>query len=87
MGIASPRLSWRFSSSTQDWRQRSYELRVTGNGKRETFQVDSSESVLVPWSSAPLKSREQATVEVAVTGEDGETTPWLTTKVEAALQG
>jgi alpha-L-rhamnosidase len=87
VGIPSPRLSWRFSGSTKDWQQKSYDLRITRDGKTETLHVDSGESVLVPWPSAALRSREQATAEVSVTGVDGETTPWVSAKVEAALLG
>lgn len=47
--------------------------------------MESRESVLVPWPDSPLQSREQVTVQVAVTGRDGSTTEWFETRVEAAL--
>ncbi|EFX00699.1 alpha-l-rhamnosidase [Grosmannia clavigera kw1407] len=76
IGVASPRLSWRFvvqDDTPQGWEQTGYELEVVRStaaaNEVETYQVqDSSTSVLVPWPSTPLRSREQARVRVRVTG-------------------
>lgn len=81
---ASPRLSWRFDGDARDWTQVGYEVRVTRNGKAETFAVDSAASVLVPWPSEPLASRDAAHVEVRSRGADGWTN-WTAADVEAAF--
>jgi hypothetical protein len=81
-----PRLSWRFGPSTvKDWTQASYEVVVTRNGKDEQYKVDSAESVLVPWPSKPLSSRESATVKVRAIGKDGTSTDWKEAKLELGL--
>jgi alpha-L-rhamnosidase len=85
IGVASPRLSWRFAGDAKDWYQRSYDIRLTRKGREQTFHVETHESVLVPWPDSPLQSREQVTVRMAVTGHDGLTTEWFETRVEAAL--
>lgn len=80
----SPRLSWRFGSTdTKDWTQESYTVTVKRNGKDEDYDVTSAESVLVPWPSKPLSSREIVKVQVKVTGNDGSSTqsPELTLEV------
>lgn len=86
---ACPRLSWRFKATlVKGWQQASYELRVqrgSGNGKEEEYFVTSAESSLVPWPSAPLASRETATVMVRATGQDGSKTDWASLRLEAAL--
>jgi alpha-L-rhamnosidase len=83
---ASPRLSWRFASTTdRDWVQASYEIVVNRNGKEEQYKENSHDSVLVPWPSKPLTSRERATVKVRATGTDGSTTDWKETHLEVGL--
>lgn len=47
--------------------------------------MNSSESILVPWPSSPLVSRERVTVKVRATGTDGSTTDWSTLTIEVAL--
>ncbi|CAK7244657.1 MAG: hypothetical protein STHCBS139747_006201 [Sporothrix thermara] len=108
IGSAAPRLSWRFVSSCddddddnnappQDWLQTAYEIEVLRHGSTtpERYRVESGDSVLVPWPSTPLTSREQAKVRVRVYGRTGDPdaenntniasswSPW--TIVEAAL--
>jgi alpha-L-rhamnosidase len=86
-----PRLSWRFASSAvRDWVQTSYTLRVIrssgeGSSQQEEHHVDSSNSLLVPWPSSPLSSREVVDVQVQAHGRDGSQTNWASLKVEAAL--
>ncbi|TVY84784.1 hypothetical protein LSUE1_G001399 [Lachnellula suecica] len=89
IGHARPRVSWRFSShdddTTTDWIQESYEIHIgreNGAGL-EKYRVDSSESVLVPWPSWGLKSRESVWVQVRShgkakheTGYEKEVTDW-----------
>lgn len=73
VGTATPRLSWRFGGDASNWKQASYEVKITRPSGANTFKVSSDESVLVPWPDRPLASRERATVEVLVHGEDGST--------------
>lgn len=85
IGTATPRLSWRVSAGTlSNWTQKSYRidierqrpqapLQIPLQAASETYQVDSDESVFVPWPSQPLASREVATVRVLVVGDgDGD---------------
>ncbi|RDW85125.1 hypothetical protein BP6252_02715 [Coleophoma cylindrospora] len=65
IGNACPRLSWRFTSIAKDWKQSGYDLEVRRkDGKTESYHVEGSQSVLAPWPSQPLESREQASVRV-----------------------
>ncbi|KAI9157948.1 alfa-L-rhamnosidase [Paramyrothecium foliicola] len=82
----SPRLSWRFSATDfKGWRQKAYEVTITRGGEKESYSVDSAESVYAPWPSRPLVSREVADIEVRAIGEDGSKTDWEQLTVEAAL--
>ncbi|KAM0514529.1 hypothetical protein ACHAPE_006824 [Trichoderma viride] len=102
VGHARPRISWRFSSSDVDskcWEQASYEIQIgrQGHDKAEAisnYHVQSSDSVLVPWPSRALQSRESAWIKVKAHGKkinaDGkettESTEWSDAAiVEAAL--
>ncbi|WVQ79775.1 hypothetical protein IAT38_001875 [Cryptococcus sp. DSM 104549] len=84
---ASPRFSWRFGSTElKDWTQDSYELVISRNGKPdETYTVQSSESVLVPWPSAPLRSREVVGVKARAIGTNQAATNWASLTIEAAF--
>lgn len=69
-----PRISWKFLTSdgtTRDWVQTGYELEVQrpGSEKAETYNIEGSQSVLVPWPSAPLQSRQSVTVRVRSFGK------------------
>jgi alpha-L-rhamnosidase len=72
IGECAPRLSWRIESAPEGWRQAGYEIQVDSARHR----VESPESVLVPWPTSPLQSRDRRTVRIRVTGADGETSPW-----------
>jgi alpha-L-rhamnosidase len=96
IGVASPRLSWRFVSEddvAQNWEQTGYEIEIvhpaaeSESDAAEVYRLDSNASVLVPWPSRPLKSREQARVRVRVYGNVGpEPTDWSPwTLIECAL--
>lgn len=91
IGEASPRLSWRFrdDEGVAGWAQSSYQIRITrpDSTTPELYTVTSSQSVLVDWPSAPLKSGQGATVRVRAsqsalspdsseTASDLDTTPW-----------
>lgn len=87
LGIAEtcPRLSWRFSGTIRDWVQRSYEIRIErSGGSDETYKIDSSASVLVPWPGAPLLARERAKVSVRAHGNHS-STEWASIEVEVGL--
>lgn len=82
---ANPRLSWRFeSTSIKGWRQSSYDIKIARQGRNEDYHVDSSESILVPWPSSPLTSREIANIKVRAIGHDGSQTEWESITIEAA---
>ncbi|KGO40530.1 Bacterial alpha-L-rhamnosidase [Penicillium expansum] len=96
IGVATPRLSWRFltpsDTSVKEWKQIAYEIQISRTSRPiETYQVTGDDSVLVPWPSEPLKSRESAQVRVRSYGtSDGqsqsEPTSWSSwTTVECAL--
>ncbi|CEJ56713.1 hypothetical protein PMG11_02912 [Penicillium brasilianum] len=93
---AAPRVSWRFlctDGGPKGWEQEIYEIEIAQSPEiaGETYRVSSNESVLVPWPSAPLRSREQRSVRVRVYGSlEGQSSnvssawsPWAT--VECAL--
>ncbi|CAL5869507.1 uncharacterized protein PFLUO_LOCUS3737 [Penicillium psychrofluorescens] len=68
---AQPRISWRFSSNgggSGEWIQQAYELKISRNESIETHYFESEQSVLVPWPSSPLASREKAEVRVRCFG-------------------
>ncbi|WP_249375520.1 family 78 glycoside hydrolase catalytic domain, partial [Actinomyces sp. 187325] len=92
---ATPRLSWCVVGAPAGWEQSGYEVEVSrgaaGTGTAQptavqTLTVDSCEQVLVPWPTAPLASRESATLRVRLRGTDGALTGWSRpVEVEAAL--
>ena len=73
IGHSRPRISWSFSNPEhfENWVQESYEIQVGRDHEREvkTFHVVGSDSVLVPWPSQPLRSRESAWVKVRSHGK------------------
>lgn len=98
IGIPSPRISWRFLTGADDsslnWEQTAYDLQIVRPGyerQEETFHIESNDSVLVPWPSKPLQSRESAQIRVRVYGtnaanEKATTTTWSPWKdVECGL--
>ncbi|KAF1955373.1 hypothetical protein CC80DRAFT_564968 [Byssothecium circinans] len=81
-----PRISCRFGATpVKGWTQASYTLIISRGGNDETYEISSSESVLVPWPSSPLSSREVANIRVRATGKDGSQTNWATLDIEVAL--
>ncbi|CAK7232439.1 hypothetical protein SEUCBS140593_008260 [Sporothrix eucalyptigena] len=89
IGTPSPRLSWRFllgdAETDNDWTQTGYDLEVQRGTSTEEYHVDSSDSVLVPWPSAPLTSRERASVRVRAHGSKSSTEWSAWTAVECGL--
>ena len=87
IGVAAPRLSWK-TAAPAGWAQSAYEVRVerAAGVWQSPAPADSAESVLVPWPTEPLRSRERAEVRVRVTGADGSTSDWSEpAAVEAGL--
>src|SRR5690606_41311102 len=68
-----PRLSWTVETEGENWRQDSAEIRLDGS---DVARVTGSESVFVDWPFPPLAPRARHTLEVRVTGADGEVSPW-----------
>ncbi|KAH6689491.1 bacterial alpha-L-rhamnosidase-domain-containing protein [Plectosphaerella plurivora] len=68
IGEATPRLSWRFrdDEGVAGWMQSSYQIEITRleSIERELYTVSSSQSLLVPWPSQPLKTGQGASVRV-----------------------
>ncbi|WRT65253.1 uncharacterized protein IL334_002196 [Kwoniella shivajii] len=86
IGESRPRLSWRFEGEAEKWTQVSYDIRIQRKDKEEeeVYRKRSAESVLVPWPSAPLKSREVVDIGITSHGSDG-TSSTATLKIEAAF--
>ncbi|KAJ6785286.1 hypothetical protein PWT90_01086 [Aphanocladium album] len=92
-----PRISWSFAGDNivTDWHQSSYEIQIAhGHEKPTTYHLEGSQSVLVPWPSRALASRESAWVKVRSHGRgvapDGapakQSTEWsVAVTLEAAL--
>ncbi|KAL4996588.1 bacterial alpha-L-rhamnosidase-domain-containing protein [Aspergillus recurvatus] len=92
VGCPSPRISWRFAaieSTASGWQQTAYEIEVARRDNTEKYHVESTESVLVPWPSQPLQSREVARVRVrSYGGPDNASTEWSAwSTVECGLLG
>jgi alpha-L-rhamnosidase len=91
IGVSKPRISWKFAATNHripNWEQTAYTLEISRESKSpESYHVQSSESVLVPWPSQPFQSREAAQVRVrAHSGTNAEPTEWSEwTTVECGL--
>ncbi|KAL2810242.1 bacterial alpha-L-rhamnosidase domain protein [Aspergillus granulosus] len=89
IGTIEPRISWALTgdNSDKDWEQKRYEIIIQHqDGSVKSTTVNSSDSRLVPWPSRPLASSESATIQVRVTGTDGQVSSWSTpTVVETGL--
>jgi alpha-L-rhamnosidase len=89
--VSKPRISWRFAATNDtiaNWEQTAYTLEISRkSGSPESYHVQSSESVLVPWPGQPLQSREAAQVRIrAHGGSSAEPTEWSEwTTVECGL--
>jgi alpha-L-rhamnosidase len=87
IGESTPRISWKVVGDTPNWNQTSYEIGILRDGNVwAAYQVDSSDSILVPWPSRPLGSGELAQIRVRATGSKSETTEWSDiASIEAGL--
>ncbi len=86
IGECRPRVSWK-TTAHPEWRQVAYEIEVARAGRIEASgRVESSASVLLPWPTAPLTSRETALVRARVWGLDEAPSAWSpVASVEAGL--
>ncbi|KAH7385831.1 alpha-L-rhamnosidase A [Pyrenochaeta sp. MPI-SDFR-AT-0127] len=81
IGIAetAPRISWRFEGEATNWEQTAYDVEITRghDGVPKLYNVDSPDSILVPWPDQPLSSMESATVRARAYGKEGQpATEW-----------
>ncbi len=77
IGLVTPRLSWIVQTDLQNWLQAAYEIEVSRADQTQTSgRIEISQSVLQPWSFAPLQSREQVRLRVRVWGQDGSSSDW-----------
>ncbi|WWC91438.1 uncharacterized protein L201_006384 [Kwoniella dendrophila CBS 6074] len=83
----SPRISWQFSSGAKDWIQSEYEIELKrdGSAKPEVYSIKSDNSVLAPWPSTPLTSRERVYVSVRSRSENGQWSNKAESIVEAGF--
>jgi alpha-L-rhamnosidase len=76
---SAPRVSWRFEGNVIDWEQQSYDLEIDrdDNGVPKLYNVESDNSLYVPWPDQPLASAESARVRVKAHGTQGQpSTDW-----------
>jgi len=73
VGHPAPPLSWLIETDEPGWRQTAYEMELDGTSQG---RVASEQSVLVPWPTAPLSSREAHEIRVRVWGQSGERSDW-----------
>ncbi|GAB2965661.1 glycoside hydrolase family 78 protein [Streptomyces heilongjiangensis] len=80
IGEDSPRLTWTARTEHPEGAERQHACQIEirdAAGRVETHRVDGSESVLVPWPAAPLRSRERREVRVRLHAEGSrEPGPW-----------
>jgi hypothetical protein len=74
IGQPTPALSWTTATDACGRRQRAYEIELSDG--TATGLVESEQSVLVPWTGAPLVSRERRGARVRVHGHDGSVSDW-----------
>lgn len=92
VGTATTRLPWRFLNTRQDcpleWEQTAYQIQVlrSEDSPIETYEVTSDASVLVPWPSSPLQSRERVQLRVQTHGRSINKTQTEPTNWSLALQ-
>jgi alpha-L-rhamnosidase len=72
--VSTPRFSWVFDSDQNNTVQKSYTVKVSGNGSIawDSGVVESGQSVLIEYAGAPLVASTRYRVEVSVTDNHGE---------------
>lgn len=79
IGESQPRISWRFEGNVIDWEQSSYDLEIArdDDGVPSVYNVDSTDSIYVPWPGEALGSAQSAQVRVRAHGLEGQpSTDW-----------
>jgi alpha-L-rhamnosidase len=71
-----PTIGWRTETDAPGWLQASAEIELTRGEHTETHSIHGRESTQVPWPFAPLAPREDVSLRVRVTGEDGVSGDW-----------
>ena len=71
-----PELGWRTETTTPDWLQAGADIEITRDGELSTHHIDGRASTRIAWPFAPLTPREQVSLRVRVTGEDGAEGAW-----------
>ena len=71
-----PEIGWRTDTDAPGWLQASADVEITRGADASQHRVEGRMSTRVAWPFAPLAPREEATLRVRVTGEDGVTGPW-----------
>jgi len=71
-----PELGWRTETTTPDWLQAVADIEITRDGDLSTHRIDGRASTRIAWPFAPLTPREQVSLRVRVTGEDGVEGAW-----------
>ena len=71
-----PEIGWRTDTDAPGWLQASADLEITRGAEASQHRIEGRMSTRVAWPFAPLAPREEATLRVRVTGEDGVTGPW-----------
>jgi len=76
--VASPEpgFGWRTDTDTPDWLQASAEVELTRGDEVLTHRVDGRASTLIAWPFPPLAPREEVSLRVRVTGQDGAVSEW-----------
>ncbi len=79
---ARPRLSWKYSSTAYNWRQKAYQIRVAGDARCrhriywDSGRVPSDQSHLVEYQGIPLTSARRYWWQVRVWNQDDECSSW-----------
>src|SRR6478752_3263241 len=73
---AEPIIGWIADTDAADWRQARAELELDHDGERQSHVVEGRTSTQVSWPFAPLAPRDDVTLRVRVTGEDGVQGEW-----------
>mgnify|MGYP002521773031 FL=1 len=74
-GETSPTLSWTIGNAPSGWKQNRVQIEVSGDNAG-SFVLDTSETIFIPWPSAPLSSLQHVDVRVRVAGQDGVWSEW-----------
>ena len=71
-----PELGWRTETTTPGWLQAGAEIELSRAGDVATHHIEGRAATRIAWPFAPLAPREQVSLRVRVTGEDGAQGEW-----------